>query len=238
MEHWREAFARHLQAERSGAGAQDPSARARRRVVAALTVVVAASVLAWALRIKPGDELFYPATLGLAAVLLVGALVAGRPLRATEELGKRRAPLLVLVGLGVGAVLLVVFLIGAGIVAQVPALREPVEQLLAHARWGSLPIVVAITALNGVVEELFYRGALYDAFGGRWAVVGSTVVYTVVTALAGIPLLALAGLLVGLAVAVLRRLTQGVLAPIVAHLTWSIGMLLLLGPTLELLEMS
>ena len=56
--------------------------------------------------------------------------------------------------------------------------------------------------------------------------------------LAGIPLLALAGLLVGLAVAVLRRLTQGVLAPIVAHLTWSIGMLLLLGPTLELLEMS
>ena len=36
MEHWREAFARHLQAERSAAGAQDPSARTRRRVVAAL----------------------------------------------------------------------------------------------------------------------------------------------------------------------------------------------------------
>ena len=65
-----------------------------------------------------------------------------------------------LVGLGVGAVLLVVFLIGAGIVAQVPALREPVEQLLAHARWGSLPIVVAITALNGgTMVEILSRPA-------------------------------------------------------------------------------
>lgn len=238
MEHWREAFARHQRSERTAAAAEPPAARTRRRAVAAVTVVVGAAVLAWALRIRPGDELFYPATLGLAAVWLVGALAAGRPLRATEELGRPRAPRLVLVGLGVGLVLLVVFLLGAGIVAQVPALSAPVEQLLAHARWGSLPVVVAITALNGVVEELFYRGALYDAFGGRGAVVGSTVVYTVVTALAGIPLLALAGLLVGLAVAALRRLTHGVLAPVVAHLTWSIGMLLLLGPTLELLEMS
>ncbi len=45
----------------------------RRQVVVALTFVVGTAVLAWALRITPGDPLFYVATLALAAVWLVGA---------------------------------------------------------------------------------------------------------------------------------------------------------------------
>ncbi|AKT50326.1 CPBP family intramembrane glutamic endopeptidase [Arsenicicoccus sp. oral taxon 190] len=236
MEHWRDTVARHRRAERFAADSEQPARRQRRRVVAVLTVVLGAAVLAWTLRIAPGDPRFYLATVGLAAVWLAGALAAGRPLRATEELGRQRAPRLVVTGLAVGLVLLVVFLAGAVVVARVPVLREPVQELLDHARWGSLPAVLALTALNGVVEELFFRGGLYDAFGGRGAVLGSTAVYTVVTALAGIPLLALAGLLLGLVVALLRRLTHGVLAPIVTHLTWSLGMLLLLGPLLDLLE--
>lgn len=237
MEHWREAMTRHLRIERLAADSESDERRRRRRVVTALTTLLGAAVLAWALRIPAGDALFYPATLGLAAVWGAGALVAGRPLRATDEAGRARAPRLVATGLVVGLALLVVFLVGAGVIAQVPALRTPVEQLLDHARWGSLPVVMAITAVNGLVEEMFFRGALFDAFGGRRAIIGSTVVYTVVTALAGIPLLALAGLLLGLVAAVLRRVTHGILAPAVAHLTWSLGMLLLLGPTLDLLEM-
>ena len=40
---------------------------------------------------------------------------------------------------------------------------SPVDQLLDHARFGSLPVVLAITFVNGVVEELYFRGALYAA---------------------------------------------------------------------------
>ncbi|NUQ33060.1 MAG: CPBP family intramembrane metalloprotease, partial [Dermatophilaceae bacterium] len=39
----------------------------RRQVVVAVTFVLGSAVLAWALRITPGDPLFYVATLALAA---------------------------------------------------------------------------------------------------------------------------------------------------------------------------
>ena len=45
----------------------------RRRVVAATTLVVGLVVNTWALRIEPGNDLFYPATLALAAVWAFGA---------------------------------------------------------------------------------------------------------------------------------------------------------------------
>ena len=47
--------------------------------------------------------------------------------------------------------------------ARIPVLREPVEQLLDHARFGSFALVLAITFINGIVEELYFRGALYAA---------------------------------------------------------------------------
>ncbi|MCH8611918.1 type II CAAX prenyl endopeptidase Rce1 family protein [Arsenicicoccus dermatophilus] len=236
MDRWLSLLAARRAGEMAVAEREDPRVRDRRRVVAAVVTLAGAATLAWALRIAPGDALFYPATLALAVVWGLGARLAGRPLRATGEHDSHHRARLALLGLGVGLVLLGVFLLGAAVVAQVPPLRVPVQQLLAHAEWGSLPVVLAITVVNGIVEELFFRGTLYDALGGRRAVLVTTVLYTVVTALSGIPLLALAALLLGLAVAVLRRLTRGVLAPIVAHLTWSVGMLLLLGPTLALLE--
>ena len=64
----------------------------------------------------------------------------------------------------------------------------------------------------------------------------TTVVYALVTAAAGIPLLVLAAALVGLVVAFQRRVTGGILGPIVTHLTWSLGMLFLLPPVLDRLS--
>src|SRR5689334_21703645 len=49
----------------------------RRRVVAVVTLVVGAGVLAWALRIDPGDPTFYVATFALAAVWAGGAFLSG-----------------------------------------------------------------------------------------------------------------------------------------------------------------
>ena len=206
----------------------------RRRVVAALTLVAGAVVLGTALRIKPGDPMFYVATLGLAAVWAVGALASG-PLHLgrahTRAGGEDARP--VVQSLALGSLLLAVFLVGALVVAHVPVLRDPVEHLLDHARLGSLLLVAVLTAVNGVAEELYFRGALYAAVGRRHAVATTTVVYALTTAGAGIPLLVLAAGLLGLLTALQRRVTGGILGPVITHLTWSLGMLFLLPAVLS-----
>ena len=61
----------------------------------------------------------------------------------------------------------------------------------------------------------------------------STLVYTLVTAAAGIPLLVLAAALLGVVAGLQRRVTGGMLGPVVTHLTWSLGMLFLLPVVLD-----
>jgi uncharacterized protein len=209
----------------------------RRRVVVVVTLVVGAGILTWALRIEPGDPTFYVATIALAVVWALGAFLSG-PLhlgRANTRDG-RGSSRAVVQSLALGALLLGVFMLGAVVVARVPFLREPVQELLDHARFGSLALVAVITAVNGLTEELYFRGAMYAAVGRRHAVAITTVVYTLVTATSGIPLLVLAGALVGLVVAFQRRVTGGILGPIITHLTWSLGMLFLLPPVLDRLS--
>ena len=208
----------------------------RRRVVVVVTLVVGAGVLAWALRIEPGDPTFYVATFALAAVWAAGALLSG-PLHLgrghTRAGGASRA---VVQSLALGTLLLALFMFGALGVARIPVLREPVQELLDHARVGSLALVTVITMVNGIAEELYFRGAMYAGVGRRHAVAVTTVVYVLVTATSGIPLLALAAAVVGLVVAFQRRVTGGILGPAVTHLTWSLGMLYLLPPVLDRLS--
>ncbi len=205
----------------------------RRQVVVAITFVVGTAVLAWALRITPGDPLFYVATLALAAVWLVGALLSG-PLHAGmghTRRGEKARP--IVQSLVLGVLLLLLFLVGALVVARIPVLREPVDQLLDHARFGAFTAVLAITFVNGVVEELYFRGALYSALP-RHQVTLTTVLYALTTVGSGIPLLVLAAAVIGLVTALQRRVTGGFLGPIITHVVWSTGMLLLLPPALEL----
>lgn len=212
---------------------QSDAAFRRRRIVAVATLVCGIAVNAWALRIPPGDDLFYVGTILLAAVWAGGALLSG-PLhlgRAHTREGEEPSRAVVQ-SLVLGLMLLALFLVGALVVARIPLLREPVDGLLDHARFGSLPVVAVITAVNGVAEELFYRGALFAAVGRRHAVLVTTIVYAVVTAASGVPLLVLAAVLLGVVVGLQRRVTGGVLGPIVTHLTWSLGMLFLLPPVL------
>ncbi len=206
----------------------------RRRWVAAATLVVGAATLAWALRIPAGDPLFYPATFGLALVWTVGALLSG-PLhlgRAHTRAGTRTSRSVVQ-SLALGVLLLGVFLAGAILVAAVPELRDPVQGLLDHARFGSLPLVAVITAVNGIAEELYFRGALFAALPIRRAILGTTLVYGLTVVPTMIPLLVFAGFVLGLVVGLQRRVTGGVLGPIVTHLTWSLGLLFLLPYTLD-----
>lgn len=209
--------------------AESDAAFRRRRIVSIATLLVGAAVLTWVLRIDPGDPVFYLGTLILAVVWVAGSLLSG-PLhlgRTLTRSGKVTSHAVVQ-PLSLGLLLLVVFLAGGVVVARIPVLRDPVDDLLDHARFGSLPLVAGLTALNGIAEELYFRGALYAGVGRRHAVLITTAVYALVTATSGIPLLVLAGILLGFVVGMQRRVTGGILGPIITHLTFSLGMLFIL----------
>ncbi len=84
-----------------------------------------------------------------------------------------------------------------------------------------------MTAVNGVAEELFFRGGAYAATP-RYPVPVTTVAYTVATLATGNVMLTFAAVLLGVVVGLQRRASGGILAPILTHLTWSISMLFLL----------
>lgn len=200
----------------------------RRWLVVALTIGLGTVVLGLGVGVRPGDPVFYLATAGVAVLWVVGAFASG-----SLDLGRARSraggsSLGVLQGFILGGLLLAIFLSGALVVGRVPWLSDPVADLLDHARYASLPVVAAITIMSGVAEELFFRGAVYAAFPERWAILGSTVLYAVSTLFTGVPLLTFAAVCLGLLTAAQRRVTGGVLGPITSHLTWSVGMLLLL----------
>ncbi|GAB3591511.1 CPBP family intramembrane metalloprotease [Angustibacter peucedani] len=206
---------------------QPDAAFRRRRVVVAVVLVVGATLLGISLAVRPGDPVFYPLTVLLAAVWVVGSFASG-PLHLGRIAGRGRlrrpvvTPLLL--GLAAGAV----FVVGALVVRQVPALAGRVDDVLAHADEGSYALVAVVAALNGVAEELFFRGALFAAVGRRHAVLVSTLVYTLATVATLNAMLVLAALLLGLLLGLMRRATGGVLGPAITHVTWSMCMLLVL----------
>jgi membrane protease YdiL (CAAX protease family) len=199
----------------------------RRRLVTAGFVLVGAALLALSLRIRPGNALFYPATLGLAAVWAVGAFASG-PLHLGRSLrGERPGPRPLAMPVVYGALLTGLFVVGGLLVRQVPWLDAQVRHVLDHAQHGSVPLLVLVTALNGVAEELFFRGALYAATT-RHPVVVTTIAYTAATLATGNVMLAFAAMLLGLLVGLERRATGGIQAPIITHVLWSVSMLFVL----------
>lgn len=199
------------------------SALRRRQVTTVIVVVVGAIVLGVSLRIEPGSAWFYPATLALALVWTVGAFASG-PLHlgwvAAADRLKRPVVAPVLLGLGLAGV----FLLGALVIRQIPFLEEQVSTVLEHADQGSGPLLVLITAVNGVAEELFFRGAAYAAVP-RHPVPVTTAAYALATLTTGNVMLALAAVLLGVVVGLQRRASGGILAPVLTHVTWSLAML-------------
>ncbi|MBO1767077.1 CPBP family intramembrane glutamic endopeptidase [Allobranchiibius sp. GilTou38] len=205
-----------------------------RRKVTVVTLAVGTPVLRYALSRKPGSREFYASTLVLAGIWAGGAFASG-PLHAgwssTRNPGKNTRPVVRPMAIGAGAV--VFFAAGAAVIARIPALRRPVLAVLNHARFGSLPVVVPLTLITGVGEEFFFRGALYAATKQPHQIAVTTAVYTVATGITGNPMLVFAAGVLGLLVAIERRTTGGVQGPIIIHLTWSTGMLLVLPPLIE-----
>jgi CAAX protease family protein len=205
---------------------QDPRPFRVRKVVTAVFVVIGAVCLGWSLQIDPGDATFYVAALVLAGIWTFGAfasgpLYLGRVPRAGSHDDLRR-PIAGAVTLGL--LLAGVFVVGALVVRQIPVIDRQVSSVLDHADQGVTTVLLLITVVNGVAEELFFRGALYAAVP-RHPVVWSTVAYVVATSATGNFMLAFAAILLGVVVGLERRASGGVLAPILTHVTWSTVML-------------
>lgn len=206
---------------------ESPQALRRRQWVTGAFVVIGAIVLGFSLAISPGNAWFYPATVGLALVWIVGAFASGPIHLGRTFSGSEPGPRPLVMPAFYGLLLAALFVVGGLVVRQVPWLDAQVRHVLDHAQQGSLPLLVLITALNGVAEELFFRGALYAATT-RYPVVVTTVAYAAATLATGNPMLVFAAVLLGLLCGLERRATGGILAPVITHVIWSSAMLFVL----------
>ena len=139
----------------------------------------------------------------------------------------------VLRGALIGAALALVFVLGALVVQHIPFLAGPAAELLDTPDKGGYALTLLVLVVNGLGEELVFRDVVPRQLrvmgqsvvqAGVW----STLVYCLVTCVMGVPLLVFAAGVLG-AVAYFEAAKTGRLySPIAVHLTWSIGMLLIL----------
>ena len=209
---------------------EPPALIRRRRIVVAIVLVIGGALLGYSLTRPPGDSSFYWLTLALAAVWAVGALASGPVhLGCIRFRGRNQRPWLT--GTAVGLALGAVFVVGGLIAREIPGVREYITRVLEFADYGPLLLVTFITVVNGVAEEMFFRGALYTARGRFRPILVSTVLYVIATAATtGNPMLGFAAIILGTVCAVERRVTGGVLAPMLTHFFWGLVMVLALPP--------
>jgi membrane protease YdiL (CAAX protease family) len=207
---------------------QSPRDFRRRQLVTLLFVLIGAGVLGFSLRITPGSSTFILATLALAGVWATGAFASG-PLylgriggaQASEDTPLARPVIQpILLGLGLAAV----FVVGGLVVHEIGPLDQQVTKVLDYADQGAGLLVLLVTVLNGIAEELFFRGAVYAAIP-RHPVAWTTVTYVIATLATGNVMLGFAAVIVGAVVGLQRRASGGILAPILTHITWSVVML-------------
>lgn len=211
-----------------------PAVIRRRRIIVAIFVVIGFGLLGYSLSIPPGDPDFYWFTAGLAVWWTLGAFVSG-PLHLGRICFRSRNQRPVITGTAVGLVLGGAFVVAGLVAREIPLMREYAVRVLEHANVGALWLVVIITVVNGLAEELFFRGALYSSLGHRWngwwAVLWSTGVYVLVTGVSTQNfMLAIAAIVLGAVCALERRATGGVLAPMLTHFFWGLVMVLALPP--------
>jgi uncharacterized protein len=201
----------------------------RRQITVAVVLVIGATLLGISLSVKPGQAVFYPLTLAVAATWTIGGLLSG-PLHLgyAPYRGALRRP--VITGLVIGVLAGAVFILGGLVVREIGPLHDYVNDILAHARRGSLALITLVTLVNGVAEEVFFRGGLYAAIGRKYPVAISTLIYAAATLATRNPMLVFAAFVLGAVLALQRRASGGILAPIITHVIWSLMMVLLLPP--------
>lgn len=209
------------------------TARRHRCRVASATGISGAGLLAASLSARAGSRRFYLLTAGLAATWTGGAVAAG-PLPWTGAPGRGNglyhlAVLPVLTGAGAFGL----FYGAARLARHIPVLDRAITSVLRYAEEGSAPLVLLTASATAVAEELFFRGALWSLAERARPLATTTLAYTATTAVTRNPALTIAGAATSVLFGLHRRASGGILAPALAHLTWSLLMLTCLPPLFE-----
>jgi membrane protease YdiL (CAAX protease family) len=179
---------------------------------------------------RAGSARFYLLTASLAGTWTGGALAAG-PLPWRGEGGHARpaaaAWSLIVAPAITGAATFAVFYGAARVARRQRTARQAITSVLRYAEAGSAPLVVLIASGSAIAEELFFRGALW---AGPRPLRTTTLAYAASTVATANPALVLAGLITSVIFGRQREATGGVLAPAIAHVTWSVLMLHYLPP--------
>jgi membrane protease YdiL (CAAX protease family) len=192
--------------------------------------VAGAGLLGASLSTRPDSPEFYSLTLTVAGTWVAGGLRSG-PLHLgwarTGEHTSRR-PVITPIVIGAGA--FGVFYGCALAAREIPMLNRAITSVLQYADQGSESLVLLTTLANGAAEEVFFRGAVFAAVGVRHPVPLSTAAYMLATTATRNPALVLASGVMGMLFALQRRISGGIQAPMLTHLTWSALMLRYLPP--------
>ncbi len=113
----------------------------------------------------------------------------------------------------------------ARLVRHMPVLNQAITSVLRYAEDGSAPLVLLTASANAVAEELFFRGALWSLTEQAHPLATTTLAYTAAIAVTRNPALTIAGTATSVLFGLHRQASGGVLAPTLAHLTWSLLML-------------
>ena len=209
---------------------EPPAVVRRRRKVVAATSLAGAGLLGVALSAKPASRKFYATTMAVAGVWTVGGLASGPLHLGWVERQDRtiRRPVVTPIATGVGAF---GFFYGCAQVAKrIPPLARAISSVLQFADEGDDRLVYITTLANGASEEVFFRGAVYAAFGEENPAVKTAAVYVLATIPTRNPALVLAAGVMGALWSAQRRASGGLQAPMLTHLTWSALMLKFLPP--------
>ncbi len=206
------------------------AARRKSRQIVAVSGIVGAGLLGLSFSRQPGSREFYVLTVTVAGTLTTGTVLsqARPPVRSQGTEPRQARSLVKSVLAGVGAFGL--FYRAAHLARGTPLLERAIRRALAYEREGSSPLILLTTGLNGVAEEMFYRGALWSVVADSNPIATTTLAYTAATAATRNLALILAGAATSLLFGYQRRATGGVLGPTVTHLTWSMLMLRYLPP--------
>ena len=201
---------------------RDTAAALRRRQVVTLVVVIVGAA-GWRTPCASNRavRLFYLATLLLPIVWVVGAFSSGRLHLGRRISSSSEAHRPWLAPSCWACCWPASSCVGGLVVREIEPLQRYVRSVLEYADEGSVPLLLLITVVNGIAEELFFRGAAYAAIP-RHPVVWTTLPYVLATLATGNVMLAFAAILLGTVCGLQRRASGGVLAPILTHITWSV----------------
>jgi membrane protease YdiL (CAAX protease family) len=188
-----------------------------------------ASVVVWlAAAASTGPLGIWSAIGGTAVALGLAVLLFDRP-ASTALL--RPSPRLVLLGAAAGGVMAAAtYLLYPQLARVLPFIATDTTQLYAAFRAPS-PVVASVALVPVIVgEELVWRGvvqaSLVQRLGARGGVALAAVVYALVHAPLGSPVLVTVAFFCGLAWGTLRATTASLVPTLVAHLLWDVLVLL------------